>query len=54
MIRSTWALPLLLGLCSVIGLVIALAGDGWHDWIAWAALGAPVAATVWAMRVQRS
>ncbi|WP_181814736.1 hypothetical protein [Sphingomonas aracearum] len=54
MIRSTWALPLLLGVSSVIGLITALAGDGWHDWVAWATLAAPVAATIWAMRIQRS
>lgn len=53
MIRSTWMVPVLLGLFSLIGLVVALAGDGWQDWLAWVTLAAPIGATLWAMRVQR-
>lgn len=54
MTRSTWTLPVLIGLASLVGLVSALAGDGWPDALSWAALGVPVAATAWAWRVQRS
>lgn len=53
MIRSTWALPIVIALASVVGLVGALTGDGWRDALAWIGLGVPVAATLWAMRVQR-
>lgn len=53
MIRSTWAIPLLLALATAIGLVTALAGDGMADWAAWIGLGLPVAATGWALAVQR-
>ncbi len=53
LLRSTWALPLLLGVFSLVGLVVALAGDGWHDAVAWATLAQPVVATGWAMRLRR-
>ncbi len=53
MIRSTWAIPILLALATCFGLVSALAGDGLADWAAWVGLGLPVAATAWALRVQR-
>lgn len=45
-----FALPLLIGLATAIGLISALTGDGWRDWLSWAMLGIPVAATVWAIR----
>lgn len=54
MIRSTFAMPVLIGLVSLIGLVVALAGDGWFDAASWIALGVPVAATLWAYRVKRT
>lgn len=50
MIRSTFALPAILALASMAGLVIALAGDGWRDGLSWIALAMPVAAVAWAMR----
>jgi hypothetical protein len=53
MIRSTWAIPVLLALATLAGLLSALTGDGIADWPAWVGLGLPVAATTWAMRVQR-
>lgn len=53
-IRSTWALPILIGLLSVVGLVSALTGDGLPDIIAWITLAVPVAAVGWAMRMRRS
>ncbi|WP_404713009.1 hypothetical protein [Sphingomonas sp. MMS24-J13] len=48
MIRSTFLLPTLIALASLIGLVSALTGDGWRDAIAWVALAIPIAAVVWA------
>lgn len=54
MIRSTWALPALLALATLFGLILALTGDGWRDTLACIALATPVLATGWAMRRQRS
>lgn len=50
MIRATFTLPILIGLASLIGLVAALTGDGWRDWVAWAGLAIPLLAVGWAMR----
>jgi hypothetical protein len=49
MIRSTFAVPALLGLLSLAGLIVALTGDGWRDQVAWAALFVPLAAVIWAV-----
>lgn len=54
MIRSTFAIPSLLALTSIIGLVAALTGDGWRDALSWLALGIPVFAVGWAMRAKRT
>ncbi|MDP1028597.1 hypothetical protein Q5H91_15340 [Sphingomonas sp. KR1UV-12] len=51
--RSTWAIPILLALASVVGLVSALTGDGFRDGIAWVALALPVAATIGAICARR-
>jgi hypothetical protein len=54
--NSLWrifAVPLALAIVSVIGLVAALTGDGWRDWISWATLALPVAAFVWALIYRR-
>lgn len=48
MIRSTFALPGLLALLSVAGLLLALTGEGWRDALSWAALAAPLLAVAWA------
>ncbi|WP_077145928.1 hypothetical protein [Sphingopyxis sp. KK2] len=53
-LRSIFAVPLLLALVSIAGLVVALTGDGWRDAVAWAALAIPVFAVGWAMRVRRT
>lgn len=53
-LRTIFAMPLLLGLLSVMGLVAALTGDGWRDALSWAALGSPVAAIIWATVRRRS
>lgn len=54
MIRSTFALPTLIAVTSLIGLVAALTGDGWRDAVAWITLAFPIAAVLWAMRSKRS
>lgn len=49
MIRSTFAIPALLALLTLLGLIVALTGDGGRDQLAWAALFVPLAAVVWAV-----
>jgi hypothetical protein len=44
MIRSTFAIPALLALLSLAGLVLALTGEGWRDLVSWVALCVPVLA----------
>ena len=53
-LRAIFAIPLLLALASVAGLVVALTGDGLRDAASWAALAIPVLAVGWAMRVRRT
>ncbi len=53
-LKATFAWPLALFLIGLVGLVIALTGDGWRDAAAWLGLGAPVVAVCWAMRLRRS
>ncbi|HEV7340186.1 MAG TPA: hypothetical protein VGN68_00990 [Sphingopyxis sp.] len=53
-LRAIFAVPLLLALASIAGLVIALTGDGLRDAASWAALAIPVLAVGWAMRARRS
>ncbi|MFV3129330.1 hypothetical protein [Niveispirillum sp. KHB5.9] len=55
--QSLWAVfaaPIIIAILSTVGLVVALAGDGWHDILSWLTLGVPVAAIVWAMKARRS
>lgn len=55
--RSTAAIfawPIAIFLLGLVGLVVALTGDGWRDAASWLALAAPVLAAVWAMRARRS
>ena len=54
MIRSTFALPLLVGVASFAGLLLALTGDGGRDMVAAAALSTPILATLWAWTARRS
>lgn len=53
-VRSTWTLPIVIAVVSIVGLVSALTGDGLPDIIAWVALAIPVLAAGWAMRTKRS
>ena len=48
MIRSTFAIPIVLAMLSLVGLVVALTGDGWRDQLSWAALFVPLASIIWA------
>ena len=54
MIRSTFAIPTVIALLSLIGLVAALTGDGWRDAIAWVGLAIPLLAIGWAFRARRT
>tara|TARA_R110000751_G_scaffold2018_8_gene8939 strand:+ start:288345 stop:288524 length:180 start_codon:yes stop_codon:yes gene_type:complete len=47
---AIFALPMVIFISGIAGLVIALTGDGWRDAAAWAALTAPIAAVFRAMR----
>lgn len=53
-LRQVFAVPMLLAVLSVVGLVSALTGDGWRDGLAWIGLAVPVLAVAWAMRARRS
>lgn len=52
-LRKIFAIPLLLAVLSIAGLIVALTGDGWRDAAAWAALGFSVLAVGWAMKVKQ-
>ncbi|MEA1072853.1 hypothetical protein [Sphingomonas sp. LY160] len=53
MIRSTFAIPILIAVLTLAGLIVALTGDGWRDGAGWIALGAPLLAIGWALRPGR-
>lgn len=42
-----WGAPILLGICTIVGLLSALLGDGVWDAVSAVALGIPVAACAW-------
>lgn len=46
--KRTFALPLLIGVISIVGLLAALLGDGVYDGVSWLGLGIPVAAVIYA------
>ena len=48
MIRSTFAIPALIAVATLVGLAVALTGDGWRDVPSWIALALPVVALSWA------
>lgn len=55
--QSPWAIfaiPTVVAVFSLIGLVGALLDDGAWDWIGAGLLAVPVAVTVWALRRRRS
>ncbi len=50
-----WTAPVYLGIVSTIGLVAALlSDDGFGDYLAWLALGIPVAVVLWYAPPRRS
>jgi cyanate permease len=54
MIRSTFALPAILAIASLLGLIVALAGDGWRDAVTWLTLALPAVAVGWAAQRKES
>ncbi len=51
---TIFALPVLIALVGIIGLVSALTGDGWRDLLSWAGLAVPVIAFLWAAKARRA
>ncbi len=51
--RHVWAVPTVIGVISLVGLITALLGDGIEDWIGWAGLAIPLAVIAWA-RLRKS
>lgn len=51
--QSTFALPLLIGLLTALGLFSALLGDGAWDAVAWLGLGLPAALGCWPLLKRR-
>jgi hypothetical protein len=49
-----WTAPIYLGVVSTIGLVAALLSEGLGDYIAWLALGIPVAVVLWYVPPRRT
>lgn len=45
--RQIWAMPVVLGLLTIVGLLVALLGDGIWDLVSVAALAVPVAVGCW-------
>jgi membrane protein implicated in regulation of membrane protease activity len=41
-LRQIFALPIIIGILSTVGLLAALIGDGWWDGLSWATLSLPV------------
>lgn len=50
---KTFAVPAVIAVASLIGLVAALLGDGAFDMTSWLTLSIPVAAIVWALLRRR-
>ena len=48
--QSTWTLPVLIALASLIGLVVGLVGDGAFDALGWIGLLSVLLAIGWAWR----
>ncbi|RVT94735.1 hypothetical protein [Sphingomonas crocodyli] len=50
---AIFAVPMVLAVLSLGGLIVGLLGDGWEDIAAWIGLAAPVAAALWAWQRRR-
>ena len=51
---AIFGMPILLAIVSLIGLVVGLLGDGWHDLASALAVAVPVVVIAWALRARRS
>lgn len=49
-----FAVPLLLAIFTIVGLVAALIGDGWLDVLSWVGLLIPALAILWAFLRRRA
>lgn len=52
-LARTFAIPAVIAIASLIGLFVALLGDGTFDLASWLTLALPVAAIFWAMTARR-
>ncbi|WP_454761041.1 hypothetical protein [Caulobacter segnis] len=52
--RRVWAAPAAIAVVSLIGLVVALLGDGLNDWVSWIGLAVPLVVIVWARLKRRA
>ncbi len=52
--RRVWAAPTAIAIVSLVGLVVALLGDGLNDWVSWIGLAAPLVVIVWARLRRRT
>lgn len=50
--QSTWTVPLLIAMASLVGLVVGLVGDGLYDALGWLGLLPALAALAWAWRIR--
>ena len=48
-----YAVPALLAVFSLIGLIATFVGNGVYDALSWLTLAAPIIAVIWAMTTQR-
>ncbi len=53
-LAAVFAVPLALGLASLVGLVAALLGDGLYDGVSWVGLAAPLLVVAWAALRRRA
>ena len=49
-LAQLFAVPALIALASIAGLVIGLTGENAQDWLSWILLSLPLAALAWAFR----
>ena len=52
-LARVFAWPIAIAILSMIGLVVALTGDGWRDVLSWIGLAAAVFPLPWALAARR-
>lgn len=52
-LAAIFAVPMVIAVFSLVGLVAALLDDGVYDLLSWLALGVPVAVIFWSLRWRR-